>query len=76
MTEYFKDTDVKAWDVVGFYRCWIHSYKENTSMLDYQKAKDKLIKYLEDIVALSPAGNEVRKAQNLLKKAKASIYLF
>ncbi|CAG8570409.1 8227_t:CDS:2, partial [Paraglomus brasilianum] len=66
MTEYFKDTDVKAWDVVGFYRCWIHSYKENTSMLDYQKAKDKLIKCLENIATLSPTGNEVSLDPELL----------
>ncbi|RIA90761.1 hypothetical protein C1645_822984 [Glomus cerebriforme] len=34
-------------------------------------AKDKLIKCLEDISTLSPTGNEIRKAQDLLKKAKA-----
>jgi hypothetical protein len=73
---YFKDTGCNDWDVVEFYRNWIHNYQEDPSKLDYQKAKDKLIKCLEDIAALSPTGNEVRIAQNLLKKAKTSIYLF
>ncbi|GES93377.1 hypothetical protein GLOIN_2v1707386 [Rhizophagus clarus] len=74
MTEYsyFKDTDFNAWDVVGFYRRWISDYKEDASKLNYQKAKDKLVKCLEDIAASSPTGNEVRKAQTLLRKAKQS----
>lgn len=58
---YFKDTVCNDWDVVEFYWYWIHNYQRDLSKLDYQKAKDKLIKCLEDIAALSLTGNEVRK---------------
>ncbi|RHZ84369.1 hypothetical protein Glove_82g24 [Diversispora epigaea] len=70
MASYFKDKDCKDWDVADFYRYWIREHQENLSNLNYQKTNDWLIKCLNGIIDLSPAGDEVRKARSLLKKAQ------
>ncbi|RHZ84426.1 hypothetical protein Glove_82g71 [Diversispora epigaea] len=69
---YFKNTDCKDWDVSNFYRYWIRDHKESLGNLNYQKVNDKLIKSPKDIIALSSTSEEIRKAQSLLKKAKAT----
>ncbi|CAG8595380.1 6112_t:CDS:2 [Ambispora gerdemannii] len=60
---YFKDTGCNDWDVVEFYRNWIHNYQEDPSKLDYQKAKIKLINCLEDIAALSPKSEKPKSSK-------------
>lgn len=76
MASYFEKKDYKDWDVVDFYRYWIREHQENPKKLDYLEAKDWLIKYLNEVNDHSPIGDEVRKAQILLKKSEGKYFFF
>nr|CAG8464893.1 13193_t:CDS:2 [Entrophospora candida] len=48
--QYFENTDLNDWSILGFHQAWIHEHREDPKKPMYQKANDYITKSLQLLI--------------------------